>query len=151
MAKTKQSTGVGDLPKTKQSTGVGHLAGKKQSTDVGSTPGATENIRDIDEGEKLCELKFGSYCLWRRNHKEKVNDFTVRKMKDLLYVARAYYPSIAKLPALDKLSHEMKQNIQDFERVLSVTTVDKDLPPLYVQIVSSQLCNNTNVWTRSYF
>ncbi|XP_055807121.1 probable galacturonosyltransferase 7 isoform X2 [Solanum dulcamara] len=133
LAKTKQSTGVGDLPKTKQSTGVGHLAGKKQSTDVGSTPGATENIRDIDEGEKLCELKFGSYCLWRRNHKEKVNDFTVRKMKDLLYVARAYYPSIAKLPALDKLSHEMKQNIQDFERVLSVTTVDKDLPPLIDQ------------------
>ncbi|KAK4345482.1 hypothetical protein RND71_035658 [Anisodus tanguticus] len=51
-------------------------------------------------------------------------------MKDLLYVARAYYPSIAKLPAYDKLSHEMKQNIQEFERVLSVTTVDKDLPPL---------------------
>ncbi|XP_049374919.1 probable galacturonosyltransferase 7 isoform X17 [Solanum verrucosum] len=127
------STGVGDLAKKKQSTGVGDLGKKKQSTDVGSTPGATENIRDIDEGEKLCELKFGSYCLWRRNHKEKVNDFTVRKMKDLLYVARAYYPSIAKLPALDKLSHEMKQNIQDFERVLSVTTVDKDLPPLIDQ------------------
>ncbi|XP_049402729.1 probable galacturonosyltransferase 7 isoform X24 [Solanum stenotomum] len=124
------------LPKERlgvNSTGVGDLGKKKQSTDVGSTPGATENIRDIDEGEKLCELKFGSYCLWRRNHKEKVNDFTVRKMKDLLYVARAYYPSIAKLPALDKLSHEMKQNIQDFERVLSVTTVDKDLPPLIDQ------------------
>ncbi|XP_049374902.1 probable galacturonosyltransferase 7 isoform X1 [Solanum verrucosum] len=133
LAKAKQSTGVGDLAKKKQSTGVGDLGKKKQSTDVGSTPGATENIRDIDEGEKLCELKFGSYCLWRRNHKEKVNDFTVRKMKDLLYVARAYYPSIAKLPALDKLSHEMKQNIQDFERVLSVTTVDKDLPPLIDQ------------------
>ncbi|KAL2509781.1 putative galacturonosyltransferase 7 [Forsythia ovata] len=50
-------------------------------------------------------------------------------MKDLLYVSRAYYPSIAKLPAFDKLSHEMKQNIQDFERVLSETTTDKDLPP----------------------
>ncbi|KAL3356671.1 hypothetical protein AABB24_017369 [Solanum stoloniferum] len=133
LAKAKQSTGVGDLAKTKQSTGVGDLGKKKQSTNVGSTTGATENIRDIDEGEKLCELKFGSYCLWRRNHKEKVNDFTVRKMKDLLYVARAYYPSIAKLPALDKLSHEMKQNIQDFERVLSVTTVDKDLPLLIDQ------------------
>lgn len=70
-----------------------------------------------------------------------MNDLTVRKMKDLLYVARAYYPSIAKLPALDKLSHEMKQNIQEFERVLSVTTIDKDLPPLYVKIFSLLLCN----------
>ncbi|XP_070021169.1 probable galacturonosyltransferase 7 isoform X1 [Nicotiana sylvestris] len=104
-----------------------------QSTSVGAMHAATGNIKGIDEGEKLCELKFGSYCLWRRNHKEKVNDFTVRKMKDLLYVARAYYPSIAKLPALDKLSQEMKQNIQEFERVLSVTTIDKDLPPLIDQ------------------
>lgn len=151
LGKTKHSTGVGDLATAKQSIGAGDLGKKKQSTNVGSTPGATENIRDIDEGEKLCELKFGSYCLWRRNHKEKVNDFTVRKMKDLLYVARAYYPSIAKLPALDKLSHEMKQNIQDFERVLSVTTVDKDLPPLYVQIDSLQQFNKINVWTQSYF
>lgn len=127
------STGVGDLTKKKHSTDVGDFVNRKQSTDVGATPSVTENIKGIDEGEKLCELKFGSYCLWRRNHKEKANDFTVRKMKDLLYVARAYYPSIAKLPALDKLSHEMKQNIQDFERVLSVTTVDKDLPPLVDQ------------------
>ncbi|MCD7462420.1 hypothetical protein HAX54_048506 [Datura stramonium] len=126
------STGVGDLTKKKHSTDVGDFVNRKQSTDVGATP-AAENIKGIDEGEKLCELKFGSYCLWRRNHKERANDFTVRKMKDLLYVARAYYPSIAKLPALDKLSHEMKQNIQDFERVLSVTTVDKDLPPLVDQ------------------
>ncbi|XP_009622341.1 putative galacturonosyltransferase 7 isoform X2 [Nicotiana tabacum] len=106
---------------------------RANSTSVATTHAATENIKGIDEGEKLCELKFGSYCLWRHNHKEKVNDLTVRKMKDLLYVARAYYPSIAKLPALDKLSHEMKQNIQEFERVLSVTTIDKDLPPLIDQ------------------
>lgn len=127
------STSIGDLTKKKHSTDVGDFVNRKQSTDVGATPAVTENIKGIDEGEKLCELKFGSYCLWRRNHKEKADDFTVRKMKDLLYVARAYYPSIAKLPALDKLSHEMKQNIQDFERVLSVTTVDKDLPPLVDQ------------------
>ncbi|XP_059296781.1 probable galacturonosyltransferase 7 [Lycium ferocissimum] len=128
--KIKQSTDVGVSTKIKQNTDVGDFTNRRHSTDVGATHAATENIKGIDEGEKLCELKFGSYCLWRRNHKEKVNDFTVRKMKDLLYVARAYYPSIAKLPALDKLSQEMKQNIQEFERVLSVTTVDKDLPSL---------------------
>lgn len=67
----------------------------------------------------MCELKFGSYCLWRQQHREKMKDFIVRKMKDQLYVARAYYPSIAKLPALDQFSQEMKQNIQEFERILS--------------------------------
>ncbi|XP_011101985.1 probable galacturonosyltransferase 7 [Sesamum indicum] len=88
-----------------------------------------ENMRSADESEMICELKFGSYCLWRREQREKMEDSVVKRMKDLLFVARAYYPSIAKLPKLDKLSHELKQNIQDFERVLSETTTDKDLPP----------------------
>lgn len=82
----------------------------------------------ITESEQLCELKYGSYCLWRIEHKEKMKDFVVKRMKDQLYVARAYYPSIAKLPALDKLSLEMKQNIQEYERVLSETSTDIDLP-----------------------
>ncbi|EPS61350.1 hypothetical protein M569_13447 [Genlisea aurea] len=82
-----------------------------------------------DEGEMLCEISFGSYCLWRREQREEMGDSVVKKMKDLLFVARAYYPSIAKLPKFDKLSHEMKQNIQEFERILSETSTDKDLPP----------------------
>ncbi|XP_059631694.1 probable galacturonosyltransferase 7 [Cornus florida] len=53
-------------------------------------------------------------------------------MKDLLYVARAYFPSIAKLAAHDKLSREMKQNIQEFERILSEATTDKDFLPQFV-------------------
>ncbi|KAG9133603.1 hypothetical protein Leryth_023094 [Lithospermum erythrorhizon] len=57
-----------------------------------------------------------------------MKDSMVKKMKDLLFVARAYYPSIAKMPSLDKLTQEMKLNIQDFERVLSETSTDKDLP-----------------------
>lgn len=61
-----------------------------------------------------------------------MEDSVVKRMKDLLFVARAYYPSIAKLPKFDKLSHDMKQNIQDFERVLSEATTDKDLPSPYV-------------------
>ncbi|KAL8038872.1 hypothetical protein ABFX02_10G000100 [Erythranthe guttata] len=92
-----------------------------------------ENMTGADESEMICELKFGSYCLWRQQQKEKMEDSVVKKMKDLLFVARAYYPSIAKLPELDKLSHELKQNIQDFERVLSETTTDKDLPPQNMQ------------------
>ncbi|KAK1355510.1 Hexosyltransferase [Heracleum sosnowskyi] len=87
-----------------------------------------KNMEVITESEQLCEQKYGSYCLWRIEHKEKVKDFVVKRMKDQLYVARAYYPSIAKLPALDKLSLEMKQNIQEYERVLSETSIDIDLP-----------------------
>ena len=63
-----------------------------------------------------------------------MEDSVVKTMKDLLFVARAYYPSIAKLPKFDKLSQEMKQNIQDFERILSEATTDKDLPPQYVEM-----------------
>ncbi|KAI8003604.1 putative galacturonosyltransferase 7 [Camellia lanceoleosa] len=59
---------------------------------------------------------------------EYMKDDMVKKLKDQLYVARAYYPSIAKLPVHDKLSHAMKQNIPEFERVLSETTTDADLP-----------------------
>ncbi|KAL1549025.1 polygalacturonate 4-alpha-galacturonosyltransferase [Salvia divinorum] len=80
----------------------------------------------VVESEMICELKFGSYYFWRREQREKMEDGFVKRMKHLLFVARAYYPSIAKLPKFDKL---MKQNIQDFERVLSETTTDKDLPP----------------------
>ncbi|KAL8093201.1 putative galacturonosyltransferase 7 isoform X2 [Apium graveolens] len=88
----------------------------------------SKNMEVITESEQLCALKYGSYCLWRIEHKEKMKDFVVKRMKDQLYVARAYYPSIAKLPALDKLSLEMKQNIQEYERVLSETSTDIDLP-----------------------
>ncbi|KAK9125009.1 hypothetical protein Scep_013855 [Stephania cephalantha] len=84
-------------------------------------------ITAFEEG-KSCELEFGSYCLWREEHKEEMKDSMVKKMKDQLFVARAYFPSIAKLPSQDKLSREMKLNIQDFERILSETTTDADLP-----------------------
>lgn len=83
----------------------------------------------VQESEKLCELKFGSYCLWRQEHKEEMKDFMVKKLKDQLFVARAYFPSVAKLPGQDKLSRELRQNIQELERILSETTTDADLPP----------------------
>ncbi|GER44311.1 galacturonosyltransferase 7 [Striga asiatica] len=91
----------------------------------------SNNMIVVDESEMICQLKFGSYCLWRREQKTKMDDSMVKRMKNLLFVARAYYPSIAKLTSQENLSHEMKQNIQDFERVLSETTTDKDLPRHY--------------------
>ncbi|XP_057513960.1 probable galacturonosyltransferase 7 isoform X1 [Actinidia eriantha] len=100
-----------------------------QSTRNSDTVEVTEYEKGFtDESGKSCEVKFGSYCLWRQEHKEKMKDHMVKKLKDQLYVARAYYPSIAKLPAHDKLSNELKQNIQEFERFLSETTTDADLP-----------------------
>ena len=42
-----------------------------------------------------------------------MKDALVKKLKDQLFVARAYYPSLAKLPANDKLSRQLKQNIQE--------------------------------------
>ncbi|XP_022761331.1 probable galacturonosyltransferase 7 isoform X2 [Durio zibethinus] len=83
----------------------------------------------VDESEGLCELKYGSYCIWREENREEMKDSTVRKLKDQLFVARAYFPSIAKIPAQNKLSHELRQNIQELERVLSESTMDADLPP----------------------
>ena len=57
-----------------------------------------------------------------------MKDMIVKKLKDRLFVARAYYPSVAKLPAHDKLSRELKQNIQELERVLSEASTDAELP-----------------------
>ncbi|KAK7294933.1 hypothetical protein RJT34_17832 [Clitoria ternatea] len=82
-----------------------------------------------DEGGKSCELKFGSYCLWQQEHREEMKDGLVKRLKDQLFVARAYYPSIAKLPAQDKMSRQLKQNIQEMEHMLSESTTDADLPP----------------------
>jgi alpha-1,4-galacturonosyltransferase len=63
-------------------------------------------------------------------HTEVMKDSIVKRLKDQLFVARSYYPSIAKLNGQEALTQEIKQNIQDHERVLSVSTVDADLPSL---------------------
>ncbi|XP_010278892.1 PREDICTED: probable galacturonosyltransferase 7 isoform X3 [Nelumbo nucifera] len=97
---------------------------------VGGAVDVTVYVKDVTGGEsgKSCQMEFGSYCLWSVEHKEDMKDLMVKKLKDQLFVARAYYPSIAKLPAHEKLSRELKQNIQDFERIFSETTTDSDLP-----------------------
>jgi alpha-1,4-galacturonosyltransferase len=82
------------------------------------------------EKAKACELEFGSYCLWSTEHKEVMKDAIVKRLKDQLFVARSYYPSIAKLQGQEALTQKVKQNIQDHQRILSTSTVDADLPSL---------------------
>lgn len=83
-----------------------------------------------DENGKSCQLQFGSYCLWSIEHKEVMKDSTVKKLKDQLFVARAYYPSIVKLDGMEKLSYELKQSIQEHGHMLSEAISDADLPDL---------------------
>ncbi|XP_061955216.1 probable galacturonosyltransferase 7 [Populus nigra] len=89
----------------------------------------TKHKRNAVEESEKCELRFGGYCHWRDEHRENMKDFMVKKLKDQLFVARAYYPSIAKLPSQEKLTHELKQNIQELERIVSESSTDADLPP----------------------
>ena len=99
-----------------------------QITKVGGRVQPDPHMASIDENGKPCEWKFGSYCIWQQENREVIKDSMVKKLKDQLFVARAYYPSIAKLPDQGKLTQEMKQNIQELERILSESTTDLDLP-----------------------
>ncbi|KAJ1297311.1 hypothetical protein BS78_01G365700 [Paspalum vaginatum] len=92
--------------------------------------GKAPRVQNADEVEKAkaCQLEFGSYCLWSIEHKEVMRDAIVKRLKDQLFVARSYYPSIAKLKGKEALTRELKQNIQEHERVLSESIVDADLP-----------------------
>nr|VDD15483.1 unnamed protein product [Brassica oleracea] len=100
----------------------------KTKTEV-SYKGVHRAVVSVDESQRTCQVKYGSYCLWREENKEPMKDSKVKHMKDLLFVARAYYPSIAKMPSQSKLTRDMKQNIQEFERILSESSADGDLPP----------------------
>ncbi|KAG0450976.1 hypothetical protein HPP92_026447 [Vanilla planifolia] len=93
------------------------------------------NCPNIFGSNKSCQVEFGSYCLWSTKHKEAMNDATVKKLKDQLFVARAYYPSISKLQGMKNLSREMKQNIQGHERMLSDAISDADLPPFVAKVI----------------
>ncbi|KAJ0978149.1 hypothetical protein J5N97_013623 [Dioscorea zingiberensis] len=102
----------------------------------GAKPDAAPNVTNFNGGTengKSCQLEFGSYCLWSLEHKEVMLDSLVKRLKDQVFMARAYYPSITKLPRQDALSRELKQSIQDHEHILSDAIVDADLPPLVEQ------------------
>ncbi|KAL0710948.1 hypothetical protein Bca4012_017926 [Brassica carinata] len=101
----------------------------KTITEVSHKGVEEATIVNADETQRTCQVKYGSYCLWREENKEPMKDAKVKHMKDLLFVARAYYPSIAKMPSQSQLTRDMKQNIQEFERILIVSSADADLPP----------------------
>ncbi|XP_024317258.1 probable galacturonosyltransferase 7 [Brachypodium distachyon] len=86
-----------------------------------------------EENPKSCELEYGSYCLWFVEHKEVMKDAIVKRLKDQLFMARAHYPSIAKVKSHERFTRELKQNIQEHERMLSDTIADDDLPPLFTK------------------
>jgi len=85
-----------------------------------------------EENTKSCEHEYGSYCLWSTEHREVMKDTIVKRLKDQLFIARAHYPSVAKLKQQERFTRELKQNIQEHERMLSDTITDADLPPLLV-------------------
>lgn len=86
-----------------------------------------------EENTKSCEHEYGSYCLWSTEHREVMKDAIVKKLKDQLFMARAHYPSIAKLKQHEGFTRELKQNIQEHERMLSDTITDADLPPFFAK------------------
>ncbi|CAM0873005.1 unnamed protein product [Alopecurus aequalis] len=97
------------------------------SDNVNMRPPRVPSADELEKA-KACQLEFGSYCLWSIEHKEVMKDAIVKRLKDQLFVARSYYPSIAKLKGKEALTRELKQNIQEHERVLSESIVDADLP-----------------------
>lgn len=62
-----------------------------------------------------------------------MKDAIVKRLKDQLFMARAHYPSIAKLKNQELFTRELKQNIQEHERMLSDTIADADLPPFFAK------------------
>ncbi|XP_062202782.1 probable galacturonosyltransferase 7 [Phragmites australis] len=60
-----------------------------------------------------------------------MKDAIVKKLKDQFFMARAHYPSVAKLKNQEKFTRELKQNIQEHERMLSDAIADADLPPFF--------------------
>ncbi|CAO2145417.1 unnamed protein product [Urochloa humidicola] len=88
----------------------------------------------VDEGNpKSCEHEYGSYCLWSTEHREAMKDAVVKRLKDQLFIARAHYPSIAKIKQHERFTRELKQSIQEHERMLSDTITDADLPPIFAK------------------
>ncbi|CAA7398280.1 unnamed protein product [Spirodela intermedia] len=98
------------------------------STDVAKPSPGTSTIKSDDETTILCQLQFGSYCLWSLRNKERMKDLIVKKIRDQLFVVRAYYPLIDKIKGQGVFSQKVKQNIQDHEHLLGGAMFDAELP-----------------------
>ncbi|TVU50659.1 hypothetical protein EJB05_02038 [Eragrostis curvula] len=105
--------------------------GSKDATVNGKENQDQETVHE--DNSKSCELEYGSYCLWSIEHREVIKDAVVKRLKDQLFMARAHYPSIAKLKNQERFTRELKQNIQEHERMLSDTIADADLPLFFAK------------------
>ncbi|KAL4291702.1 hypothetical protein GQ457_14G004430 [Hibiscus cannabinus] len=81
----------------------------------------------VDEDMILCELKYEGNCIWHEENREAMQDFMGKELKNQLFVVMTYYPSVLKIPIQNKLSGELKQNIQEFEHAFGKSTIDSDL------------------------
>ncbi|ONK60552.1 uncharacterized protein A4U43_C08F19790 [Asparagus officinalis] len=71
-----------------------------QRLDIDGEEAGKKNIHKGSYGvatQKSCQLQFGSYCLWSQEHKEVMKYSLVKRMKDQVFVARAYHPIFVKL------------------------------------------------------
>ncbi|KAJ3669112.1 hypothetical protein LUZ60_011062 [Juncus effusus] len=87
-----------------------------------------EHLNLNSTGNAICQLEFGSYCIWSAQNKYTMKDSTLKRMKDQLFLARSYFPTVYKQKDQAKFSIEMKQNIQDHEKILTSSYSDSDLP-----------------------
>ncbi|KAL6597461.1 hypothetical protein ACP70R_046901 [Stipagrostis hirtigluma subsp. patula] len=108
------------------------LSGRSLDTNVDDRESHAQEVPH-EENHKSCELQYGSYCLWSVEHKEVMKDAFVKRLKDQLFMARAHYPSIAKLKHQEIFTRELKQNIQEHERMLSDIITDADLPQFFAK------------------
>ncbi|KAJ4767069.1 Hexosyltransferase [Rhynchospora pubera] len=107
----------------------------KTETDINETGNYQKNMLSGGQNVKSCQLKFGSYCTWYEENKQKMKDSTVKRIKDQLFVARAYYPTIVKLNETSKLALEMRQRIQVYEQMLNKVISDLDLPNFVAEMI----------------
>ncbi|KAK8652488.1 hypothetical protein V6N13_126520 [Hibiscus sabdariffa] len=94
---------------------------------TGNVHGKLRARAGVDENMVLCELKYEGYCIWHEENREAMQDFMGKELKNQLFVVMVYYPSVLKIPIQNKLSGELKQNIQEFEHVFGKSTIDSDL------------------------
>ncbi|KQJ92498.1 probable galacturonosyltransferase 7 [Brachypodium distachyon] len=119
-------------PHTQRRYQLKDLSLRSMDTTVGVEENQGQEVAN-EENPKSCELEYGSYCLWSVEHKEVMKDAIVKRLKDQLFMARAHYPSIAKLKHQERFTRELKQNIQEHERMLSDTISDADLPRFFAK------------------
>ncbi|XP_078159937.1 putative galacturonosyltransferase 7 isoform X2 [Carex rostrata] len=116
------------IPPPSVHVGVNYSQLSLHHTESNDTDDRGKRFRFSEELDRACQIEFGSYCLWSIERREFMKDAIVKRLKDQLFVARSYYPSIAKLQGKEALARELKQCIQEHEKVLSESIVDGDLP-----------------------